>query len=122
MINIDFSQALAIDTRTLAWQPSPVQGVWRKPLAREDAERGLWFVGVTAFTVGSAYARARDIVATARQAMHAINDHPDVVLLEQVRALLGVAPADDHGFESPSGRPFDSALDLLDLVGPDEHG
>lgn len=40
MLNMDFSQALAIDTRALAWQPSPAQGVWRKPLARAAAECG----------------------------------------------------------------------------------
>lgn len=40
MINMDFSKRVIIDTRTSDWAPSPKPGVWRKPLAREDAERG----------------------------------------------------------------------------------
>tara|TARA_R110002072_G_scaffold57188_3_gene147301 strand:+ start:48014 stop:48658 length:645 start_codon:yes stop_codon:yes gene_type:complete len=40
MLNMDFSQQLVINTQELEWQQSPKPGVWRKPLAREDAERG----------------------------------------------------------------------------------
>ncbi|MFT6914622.1 MAG: anti-sigma factor ChrR (cupin superfamily) [Motiliproteus sp.] len=40
MINMDFSQRVVIDTQNTPWQASPMAGVWRKPLAREDAERG----------------------------------------------------------------------------------
>jgi anti-sigma factor ChrR (cupin superfamily) len=40
MINIGFSQRVVIRTRQQAWQASPQKGVWRKPLAREEAERG----------------------------------------------------------------------------------
>jgi len=40
MLNMDFSQKVVIDTEQQAWQTSPAKGVWRKPLAREDAERG----------------------------------------------------------------------------------
>ena len=40
MLNMDFSQRVVIKTATQAWQPSPMPGVSRKPLAREDAERG----------------------------------------------------------------------------------
>lgn len=40
MINMDFSQRVVISTRQQAWQASPQKGVWRKPLAREEAERG----------------------------------------------------------------------------------
>ena len=40
MINMDFSQRVVIDTRQQPWQASPHEGVWHKPLAREDAERG----------------------------------------------------------------------------------
>lgn len=40
MINMDFSQRIHINTAQLDWQASPREGVWRKPLAREDAERG----------------------------------------------------------------------------------
>jgi anti-sigma factor ChrR (cupin superfamily) len=40
MLNMNFSQRVVIDTNTQPWQASPAAGVWRKPLAREDAERG----------------------------------------------------------------------------------
>jgi anti-sigma factor ChrR (cupin superfamily) len=40
MLNMDFSQRVAIDTAALDWVASPAPGVWRKPLAREEAERG----------------------------------------------------------------------------------
>ena len=62
----------------------------------QDSERGLWFVGVKAFTVGSAFVRARDIVAIARPFMRelmeeagesvnlAVLDHDEPVYLSQV--------------------------------------
>lgn len=40
MLNLDFSQRVVIETGPMAWTPSPAGGVARKPLAREDAERG----------------------------------------------------------------------------------
>lgn len=40
MLNMDFSKAVTIDTNALDWVASPKPGVWRKPLAREEAERG----------------------------------------------------------------------------------
>jgi len=40
MLNMDFNQRVVLDTNSLDWVPSPKAGVWRKPLAREDAERG----------------------------------------------------------------------------------
>ncbi|MDO6677682.1 cupin domain-containing protein [Shewanella sp. 4_MG-2023] len=40
MLNMDFSQRVVIDTNKLQWDKSPAQGVWRKGLAREEAERG----------------------------------------------------------------------------------
>lgn len=40
MLNMDFSRPVVVDTRDQEWQPSPRAGVWRKPLAREEAERG----------------------------------------------------------------------------------
>ena len=40
MLNMDFSQQVIINTHQQDWQPSPKEGVWRKPLAREDKERG----------------------------------------------------------------------------------
>ena len=40
MLNMDFSQRVVVHTREQKWQPSPAAGVERKPLAREEAERG----------------------------------------------------------------------------------
>ena len=40
MLNMDFSQVVVLQCDALTWQPSPVLGVERKPLAREDVERG----------------------------------------------------------------------------------
>lgn len=40
MINMDFNARVVIDSGSLDWVASPKPGVWRKPLAREEAERG----------------------------------------------------------------------------------
>ena len=40
MLNLDFSQAVFINSHLQPWQESPMAGVWRKRLAREEAERG----------------------------------------------------------------------------------
>lgn len=40
MLNMDFTRPVVINTNTLEWRPSPAAGVMRKPLAREEAERG----------------------------------------------------------------------------------
>jgi len=40
MLNMDFLKEVLIDSKEQSWQASPMAGVWRKPLAREEAERG----------------------------------------------------------------------------------
>ena len=40
MLNMNFSQKVVIETAGQDWVASPMPGVWRKPLAREDAEQG----------------------------------------------------------------------------------
>ncbi|WP_041651141.1 cupin domain-containing protein [Marinomonas posidonica] len=40
MLNMDFAQTVFIDTNQEEWIGSPMTGVFRKPLAREEAERG----------------------------------------------------------------------------------
>ncbi|WP_070963858.1 cupin domain-containing protein [Vibrio sonorensis] len=40
MLNMDFSQLIAIDINKQEWKNSPSSGVWRKPLEREAAEEG----------------------------------------------------------------------------------
>lgn len=40
MLNMDFTQRVVINTQLQDWVASAHAGVWRKPLAREEAERG----------------------------------------------------------------------------------
>jgi anti-sigma factor ChrR (cupin superfamily) len=40
MLNMQLDQSVAINTAEMDWEPSPMAGVWRKPLAREAAEHG----------------------------------------------------------------------------------
>lgn len=40
MFNLDFSERVVIKTHEQQWQSSPAPHVWRKPLARENAEHG----------------------------------------------------------------------------------
>lgn len=40
MLNMNFNAGIVIDTEQQPWQASPMPGVWRKPLAREDREQG----------------------------------------------------------------------------------
>jgi anti-sigma factor ChrR (cupin superfamily) len=40
MLNMDFNQKVVIEFAQQDWVTSPMPGVWRKPLAREDKERG----------------------------------------------------------------------------------
>jgi len=40
MLNMNFAEKVFINTPLQTWVASPHKGVWRKPLVREDAERG----------------------------------------------------------------------------------
>jgi anti-sigma factor ChrR (cupin superfamily) len=40
MLNMNFNEQMVINTHCQPWVKSPHSGVWRKPLAREEAERG----------------------------------------------------------------------------------
>jgi anti-sigma factor ChrR (cupin superfamily) len=40
MFNMNLAEKVFINTKEQPWIESPFKGVWRKPLAREDAERG----------------------------------------------------------------------------------
>jgi IclR family acetate operon transcriptional repressor len=53
----------------------------------QDAEQGLWFVGIKAFTVGNAFLSRRDLVASARPHMHA--------LVEQCGETVNLGVIDD---------------------------
>ncbi len=40
MLHMNFAERVVIETASQPWQPSPMPGVWRKPLARAQAEAG----------------------------------------------------------------------------------
>ena len=90
MINMDFSQRVVIDTARQAWIDSPMPGVMRKPLAREDAERG----------------HATSIVRYEAGASFRAHDHPQG---EEILVLEGVfsdETGDYHAgtyFRNPEG-------------------
>lgn len=56
MLNMDFSQRLVIPTRSEPWQPSPANGVWRKPLEREAKESGHT-TSIVKYEAGCAFSR-----------------------------------------------------------------
>lgn len=85
MINMDFTQRVVIDTRQLDWSASPAAGVWRKPLAREEAERG----------------HATSIVRYEAGASFSPHDHP---LGEEILVLEGTF-SDETG-DYPAGTYF----------------
>ncbi len=85
MINMDFSQRVVIDTSTQNWIASPLSGVWRKPLAREEAERG----------------HATSIVRYDAGASFSAHDHP---LGEEILVLEGTF-SDESG-DYPAGTYF----------------
>ncbi|MGC8120543.1 cupin domain-containing protein [Marinobacter sp. VGCF2001] len=70
MLNMDFSQRVVIQTHDQPWVPSPAAGVERKPLAREDAERG----------------HATSVVRYAAGASFSTHEHP---LGEEILVLEG---------------------------------
>ncbi|WP_339879297.1 cupin domain-containing protein [Pseudidiomarina gelatinasegens] len=82
MINMDFSKKVVVRSAEADWQPSPAEGVERKPLEREDAERG----------------RASSIVRYAPGARFATHQHP---LGEEIFVLEGVF-SDEKG-DYPAG-------------------
>lgn len=55
MINLNFEERVVIETENQDWTASPMQGVWRKPLAREEAERGH-ATSIVRYEPGSSFA------------------------------------------------------------------
>lgn len=80
--NMDFEQRVVIDTASAPWLPSPKAGVWRKPLAREEAEQG----------------HATSIVKYDPGASFSEHNHP---LGEEIFVLEGVFS--DHTGDYPAG-------------------
>jgi anti-sigma factor ChrR (cupin superfamily) len=85
MLNMDFNERVVIDTAQQEWVASPMSGVWRKPLAREEAERG----------------HATSIVRYEAGARFSPHDHP---LGEEILVLEGVF-SDETG-DYPAGTYF----------------
>ncbi|MBB1440979.1 cupin domain-containing protein [Shewanella sp. SG41-4] len=54
MLNINFEKKVVVDTEQQSWQKSPASGIWRKPLARAEAERGH-ATSVVKYEAGSDY-------------------------------------------------------------------
>ncbi len=77
LLNMQFDRPVVIDTNQLDWQPSPRPGVWRKPLAREEAERGH-ATSIVRYDPGSAFTT---------------HGHP---LGEEILVLAGTF-SDEHG-------------------------
>lgn len=57
-----------------------------------DADRGVWFVGVRAFTVGNAFLADRDVVSIARAYMHRLMEHSgesvNLAILDDAQAVF----------------------------------
>jgi anti-sigma factor ChrR (cupin superfamily) len=85
MLNMDFTRKIVIETAQQDWVPSPMPGVMRKLLAREDAERG----------------HATSIVRYEPGASFSAHDHP---LGEEILVLEGVF-SDETG-DYPAGTYF----------------
>ena len=77
LINADLHQRVVLDTHSLAWQPSPLPGVERRPLERWAAESG----------------RATSIVRYAAGSSFKAHPHPAG---EEILVLEGTF-ADEHG-------------------------
>jgi anti-sigma factor ChrR (cupin superfamily) len=82
MLTIDFTQRVVIDTNQMDWSNSPSAGVMRKPLAREEQERG----------------HATSIVRYEKGASFSRHEHP---LGEEILVLDGVF-SDENG-DYPKG-------------------
>lgn len=78
---MQFSERVVIETGTQRWQPSPMPGVWRKPLAREEAERGH-ATSIVRYDPGASFSR---------------HEHPRG---EEILVLAGVF-SDEHGDFGP---------------------
>ncbi len=85
MLNMDFTQRITIDTHTIDWAQSPMRGVWRKPLARQEAERGH-ATSIVRYDPGSRFSE---------------HDHPGG---EEILVLEGTFS--DHTGDYPAGTYF----------------
>jgi len=91
----DLSQQLGMPAATVHRLLSTFEEL---DFVEQDAEQGLWFVGLKAFTVGNAFLNRRDFVASARPHMHrlveqcgetvnlGVIDQGEVVFISQVES------------------------------------
>jgi anti-sigma factor ChrR (cupin superfamily) len=82
MLNMNFEKKVVIATHQQPWIASPHAGVWRKPLAREDAERGH-ATSLVKFEAGTSFSE---------------HDHP---LGEEILVLSGIFS--DHSGDYQAG-------------------
>lgn len=85
MLNMNFNQRVVINTQNQDWLASPLPGVWRKPLARQEQERG----------------HATSIVRYEAGASFSAHEH---LAGEEILVLEGVF-SDEHG-DFPAGSYF----------------
>ena len=85
MLNMNFEKRVVINTHQQAWIESHKAGVWRKPLAREEAERG----------------HATSLVKFSAGARFSEHDHP---LGEEILVLSGIFS--DHTGDYHAGSYF----------------
>ncbi len=55
MLNMNFAERVVMHSAEQAWQPTPMAGVWRKPLARENVESGH-ATSIVKYEAGSRFA------------------------------------------------------------------
>ncbi len=106
----DLSQQLGIPPATVHRLLSTFEEL---DFVEQDTDAGLWFVGVTAFTVGRAFLNRRDFVATARPYMQSlveqcgetvnlgIVDDGEVVFINQVESREMMRMIVNLGSRSP---------------------
>lgn len=82
MLNQDYNQKVVLKTADMRWEPSPAEGVFRKKLEREEAERG----------------RATSIVRYEAGSQFPTHHHP---FGEEIFVLDGIF-SDEHG-DYPAG-------------------
>ncbi len=82
MLHMDFKQRIVVNTTQQNWEKSPAAGVWRKKLAREEAEQGH-ATSLVKFEPGSSFTE---------------HDHP---LGEEIIVLEGIFS--DHTGDYPAG-------------------
>lgn len=56
MLNMNFDEQVVINTNTQPWLASPKEGIWRKPLSREEGEQGH-ATSIVRYDAGSSFSK-----------------------------------------------------------------